>query len=245
MEWTKYQKDYRIPSYEIDLSEELKLVSILQLIQEVSEEHAASFHLGRRGCLQHGLVWVIARVEVIINQLPKLGDTVTIETWPGKVKKIIYPRYVTFEDETNQVQIKAVTAWSLFDINRRSLSFINPALLDYPDTSKVLEYLPLPSRLDINEFDQTFIRKPVFSDLDCNHHVNNVKYVEWLLNYLPINYLANKEIKYFKADYFHEIMATDEVEVRMKSDETRTMAQFVVNGIVSANCLIKFKEKCK
>ena len=43
-----------------------------------------------------------------------------------------------------------------------------------------------------------------YSDIDSNKHVNNVKYVEWGLEVIPVEVITNYELKRVKVDFEKE-----------------------------------------
>lgn len=238
-----YNLDYLIKSYDIDICSELKLSHILQFAQEAAEQDACSFNMGRVSCLEHNIVWVVARTKVIINKLPLMAQKVTIKTWPGKPKKILYPRYFTIEDEEGNILVKLISVWSLFDIVNRRLVFQTPLLKDYPDTSNAEEILDMPSKIEEIKFVNKFIKKPVYSDFDCNNHVNNTKYVEWALNLLDMEYLKTHIVLSAQVDYHKEVKQGDHVEIEYELKENKLSVNYRVDNSIVAICLIEFKER--
>ncbi|OMO59420.1 Acyl-ACP thioesterase [Corchorus capsularis] len=57
------------------------------------------------------------------------------------------------------------------------------------------------------------------SDLDMNHHVNNVKYVRWMLETIPDNFLESHQLSSIILEYRRESGSSDIVESLCQPDE--------------------------
>jgi acyl-ACP thioesterase len=52
-----------------------------------------------------------------------------------------------------------------------------------------------------------------YGDLDRNEHVNNVRYIDWILSGLPLDYLKTHELKEMEVNYLSEAAYDDEILV--------------------------------
>ncbi|OMP07856.1 Acyl-ACP thioesterase [Corchorus olitorius] len=62
------------------------------------------------------------------------------------------------------------------------------------------------------------------SDLDMNHHVNNVKYVRWMLETIPDKFLESHQLSSIILEYRRECGSSDIVESLCQPDEDGTAA---------------------
>ena len=58
-----------------------------------------------------------------------------------------------------------------------------------------------------------------YGDLDINGHVNNVRYIDWILNGLPYDYLKTHELKEMEINYLAEASYDDEILVSSEKKE--------------------------
>jgi acyl-ACP thioesterase len=58
-----------------------------------------------------------------------------------------------------------------------------------------------------------------YGDLDRNEHVNNVRYIDWILNGLPLDYLKTHELKEMEVNYLSEASYDDEILVSSEKKE--------------------------
>ena len=50
-----------------------------------------------------------------------------------------------------------------------------------------------------------------YGDLDMHNHVNNLKYVEWMINWLPLEFLRTHTLKEMEVNYMSEASYKDEI----------------------------------
>src|SRR5690606_13495928 len=104
--------------------------------------------------------------------------------------------------------------WAIFNMRRR-----RPDALQF-DTSYVEQFPDMHAtelanqRIDLNfEATEIFTQKVQFSDLDIVNHVNNTKYLEWVINYVdPILILKNK-IKAIDLNFIKELSLGDDIVI--------------------------------
>ena len=86
--------------------------------------------------------------------------------------------------------------------------------IDFPYSGQKLEKLHLRMTVRAEE-----IRKAYYSDLDINSHMNNVCYIRWIVDILPIELLKEKRVCSLQINSNASIMYNDEVRVIMDQDE--------------------------
>ena len=80
---TDYTATRKIASYEVNLFGELRLSTVLRICQEVAEEHLTMYQMDHVTLMKtQNLAFLILRVGMNINRLPKDGETITVLTRP-------------------------------------------------------------------------------------------------------------------------------------------------------------------
>jgi acyl-ACP thioesterase len=132
-----------------------------------------------------------------------------VNTWPSGVRQLFALRDFELTDKDSRPLASAISAWLVIDLQKRRPIRIGPFVerLKPIDGRHVmndrLDKLPaLKNRTDESQF---VVR---YADLDINQHVNNVKFVEWVIESLPAavfstRVLSSLEIN-FLAEAFHE-----------------------------------------
>lgn len=176
MNISKYEKEYLISSYECDRNENLRLLTLMNILQDAADGHATSLGLGLDYCLSKGLAWVGSNYHLQILRLPKMHEKVKLLTWPAVEKKLGAIREFLLLDDKGKPIIKASSQWILIDASRRKPVALRENLPMYQVIGeRVIETdfakIPEPQRID--ETAEFFIR---FDDIDLNNHVNNAVY---------------------------------------------------------------------
>jgi acyl-CoA thioesterase FadM len=63
---TKYRKEYVVKTYEADAHGVLRIVTLMNVLQDIAVEHADSLGFGFKECMKKGIVWVGANYLIDI-----------------------------------------------------------------------------------------------------------------------------------------------------------------------------------
>ena len=177
-----YQKEYVISNNDVDYRFNLKPANIFRLFQDIAmlatqDKGVDSFSLSKRG-----IDWVITRMDVEIKRLPRCDEKITVCTYPGKDMAMLYPRYFFIKDESGEIIIKSASIWALINAEERKVIVDRDVISKLPGESYD-DQLPLPQKIIASE-DKTLVEERTihYSDLDFNCHMNNVHYVELLMD---------------------------------------------------------------
>jgi acyl-ACP thioesterase len=156
-------------------------------VQEAAGIHASKLNVAGEMLEEHDLMWVLSRLRWQMKSTPAWHDEITIETWPSE-RTIGIRAHRDFRIYgANGTQIgQASTMWLLLARkNRRPIRI--PNFLDHYQSPGLPDDL-LNSRDLVRMKDYALSKEFEVraSDLDPNRHVNNVCYVEWALDTLPI-----------------------------------------------------------
>lgn len=213
--WTD---EYTVQSYNIDFTSKARLTSICRLFQESAWRHASDANLGYHDLLKNNHVWVLYKLKLEINEFPEWIDKINLTTWAKKTDRLF--AYRDFEirkaDNESKILIKGTSKWLIIDLKNKRPQKMDAYASSMPLNKKEAisennEKVPV-----YNEFDSSETRKVVYSDIDINHHVNNVKYIEWILDMYSLEHLKNSHLIKFEIDYKHEAEFGEEIELKAK-----------------------------
>jgi acyl-ACP thioesterase len=200
---------YRIRSYEVDCHHRLSVLALFNFMQEAASRHAEALGVSIQQLLSENYTWLLSRLKIKIASFPVWKDQIQISTWPSGAQRLFALRDFELRDKNNQVFAAAVSAWLILDVQKRRPVRIGP----FVERLKPLEgdhILPetldkLPG-LEFRTHEKKFVVR--HRDLDINQHANNVSFVEWLLESVPVRVLntstlAELEIN-FLAEAFYE-----------------------------------------
>jgi len=185
--WTE---TVRIRASDVTPNGTASVLALATYFQEAAGRHAAALGVSMQDLLAEGRAWVLARFRLEVDRLPRWEEEIVLETWPSGLDGLVATREVVFRDEAGASVARGTSAWLVIDTERRR-PVRPPATLydvEIPDRPVPLadgEVDPEgPSRTDRT---RTFTVR--YHDLDLNRHVNNVRYLEWVLETLPADVL--------------------------------------------------------
>ncbi|GAQ87344.1 Acyl-ACP Thioesterase A [Klebsormidium nitens] len=190
-----FRERFAIRCYEVDRNRTASIETIANLMQEVSANHAQAVGFSNDGFAtsplmrERGMIWVTTRIHIEMFRYPKWGDFVEFDTWfqdPGRVGG---RRDWNIRDAASGDLIGCGTSkWVMMDQKTRKLApkdeEVKAELLVYcPQPSKFAPVDKLAASMKICKLEQPPEHtkqnlQARRSDLDMNHHVNNVAYFE-------------------------------------------------------------------
>ncbi|MBR1604527.1 MAG: hypothetical protein IJ660_00280 [Alphaproteobacteria bacterium] len=177
---SKFCKKYSVRSYECDKHQNLRLLTLMNILQDAADSHADALGVGYEFCVAHGLAWVAANYHVKILRAPKIHENIEIQTWPSEERKLSAIRDYEITDEKGNILVQASTQWVLINAEtkrpqplRSHLPFYD--ILDEKADNYDFIKLALPDKYDIEK--KFAVR---FDDIDVNNHVNNAVYPLWI-----------------------------------------------------------------
>lgn len=197
-------KKTTIDSSKIDQFYDLTIPNFFMMMQKIATEHAEMIGAGKKETIDKGYSWVITRIEVDLKETPKYGQVVDFETYPGDDMKIIFPRYYRMLDEKKNQIVSASSIWALINKETRqavSSPFETPLPAEHYENE-----LPMPRRVKIGEDMQLVESRRVrYSEIDLNGHLNNTKYMDYILDIHDSDFYRKNRISHLLVNYAHEI----------------------------------------
>ena len=181
-----WRETYSIRSYEVDCRNRLSILSMFHFMQEAASNHARSLGVSVRQLLTENYTWLLSRLKIEIASYPGIEDSVQIATWPSGAQRLFALRDFELRNGRNQIIAAAVSAWLVMDVQKRRPVRIAP----FVKRLKPVEHLhALPDSLDklpgleSHTFEKKFVAR--YRDVDVNQHINNVSFVEWVVEGVP------------------------------------------------------------
>ena len=212
MERGRYQ--FKVRSYECGPDGRATLPTICNYLQEAASLNAATLGFGKGDFAAKGenISWVLTRMVVKMSRYPVWNDEVTVETFPRGGRKIVAWRDFEVKDAQGATLGLATTEWMLIDLATRKIHASPEKVFaaNDPKNTPVLGLEPFAKF----RFPEGGSGVPPLhftamkSQIDLNGHVNNVHYIDWMLELCESRCPAEMEIV-FRSETF----AGDEVRV--------------------------------
>ncbi|MBQ2916858.1 MAG: hypothetical protein IJE59_01570 [Clostridia bacterium] len=210
-----YTKKFDITFSDIDENNQLSNKGILRIMQEIAGLHSSSLGYGLNDTPQTGFAWLLLNWKLKVFSRPKWEETLTVNTWSKSMNPLFAYRDIEILDSNNNLVAAGSSKWILFDINNKSLCKI---------PSEVKEVFP---SVDKSVFEEKFVEKlkePENSnfiyeytiqrrDIDTNHHVNNLNYLDYAYQALPEDIYFNMNFSNVEIMYKNESKLGDVISV--------------------------------
>lgn len=211
---SNYIKDWEIYISQCGTNSQLKITELSNLCQQTAALHSASWGMSYFDMQKHNQAWVLSTMRIEIeNDLPKWHETIQTETW---IESLAGMRSIRdFEITQNgKIIASASSLWVVLNTERRRpepLAICHDELKQFPDRKAT----QIPTgKIDLTKNAKKVSSKEIlYSDLDIVGHVNNVKYVEWCLDYLPKEWIEENRIQNIDLNYIKEVHYQDIVTV--------------------------------
>lgn len=223
-----FTKTYEINYYDVDYKLNCKMSSIINFICDVGTQQSESIGGGMEYCVKNNCAWVFYKYDIKLDRYPTFGEKISITTEPVGFKKFYGLRKYTIYDEDKKVIGTALALFFLINIEKRRPMRIQAEQYEFYGVDGDIDYdisMEELQKMREEEFSKEFDIR--YSDIDSNKHVNNVKYVEWALEVVPIDIITNYELKRVKVNFEKECTYGESikslVEVKKLNDvETKT-----------------------
>lgn len=206
-----YTKHFDLRMEEVDPEKRLRLPNLLLMAQQMAVAHVEAMDLGHDKTLDRGFLWVVARQHYVIRELPCYADEIDFETHPGETMAFVYPRHYALS-RGGKTLIKGIALWSLISMKDRKPLFPKATGIHILGEKQEGD-LPFPMMPKAPELDHVVDLEAKWSLCDLNGHINNVRYVDFCMDLIPLDFLKKKPVKELWIDYKKEIKLGESVQL--------------------------------
>ncbi len=215
-----YQETFPVRFFEAEPTGRATTAALCRFAQEAAEGHCRTLGMSLLDMRAQNRMWVLTRFRLQMEHYPRVGERVTVQTWASsRTNGIRAVRDFCFLDSEGRPAGRGSSIWLLLHAVSKRPVRLPQALLDICNAELS----------NHEEFEIPRLRAPVhpteakvfevgWKELDSNNHTNNVYYVEWALEALPLamrrdRMLARLDIE-FLAEAFYGDRVTSEAELR-------------------------------
>ena len=224
--WTE---ETTVKPYETDFRGEWKPACFFQGLQLVASHHASHLGYDYHDLLQQNMAWVLGRMKLTILRYPLLEERLSVRTWPrGFQNKIFFMRDFFILDQSARKVAAATSAWLLIDVQKRRM--LVPEKLDgrlplndgLRALDEDLERLIMPKDMAVKRTVQAD-----YSMVDIMGHVNNTRYVDWVMDCFPFEHHRSHRLAWLQVNYNNEVLPGERVTLAAGQDGQEPSHWFV------------------
>ena len=227
----KFNADYHIKSYECDHSGRLRLLTLMNIFQDIADAHSTIMGVGIEHCLKNGLAWIGAQYLIEIENMPAWHEDIHICSWPAAEKKVGAVRDFIVTDNLKTPIIKASSLWILIDYNRKRPVCLRDHLPCYQAIEERVLDTDFPRLPDLERCDFMTTFKIRYDDIDVNQHVNNAVYPLWATESVPEDFRLKFQPQRLEVAFKKESLYGENIRVETQID-----------GLLTLHCILSEKD---
>ena len=236
---------YVVKSFECDRKDTLRLLTLLNLFQDIADDSANEIGIGYDYLRTVGKAWVLIAMNVEIDRMPHLQEEITVVSWPSDELPLYTEREFEVWSASGERIIRACSQWIIIDFASRRPVPVRRHLPEYePVREKVIadnRFRKLPE-VEREDYTERFLVR--YDDIDRNDHVNNAIYSLWASESLIPEYRMGHEPARLDINFKKEGLFGEKILVRtqMDGDSSLHSIQAVEDGRELARVRFEWKQ---
>lgn len=200
-------------AFNTDFDRNLNYSTLGREILNTAEQHAEKRKFGLNDLNKDNRAWVLSRLTIEMERMPHVFETYSIDTWIENIYRMFTNRNfcikatsATKKDE--EIIGYARSVWAMIDIDsRKPLELINIYGEQFSQWLFPENPCPIASHSRIRPLTNCppkaeYITR--YHDIDCNGHVNSVKYIEHICNLFELDFYKHHRLKRIEVAYVAE-----------------------------------------
>ena len=211
-----YQPETEVTGYQCDVKNHMKISAAMPQMQQASGQHLESLGFPYEQLLQENMVFLLSKMCIKVHRMPAVQEHIRVGTAPTDTRGARFVREFIIETPKGERLLSAFSLWLL--VNPHTRKILRPQ--SFPHA------LPCRPSLVGNAIGDTEMPKPFaaaeqlcteiairYSHIDCNNHVNNSVYGDFVCDALPYTELTEKGLDTLILSYHNEAKWGDSLTV--------------------------------
>jgi len=200
-----FEMEYRIHYYDVNSQKKASITSLLNYFNDIAFVQSEKMGVGIDYLKENNLAWVLLRWDVKVDRYPLFNEKIIIKTEPYFFKKFYAYRWFDIKNNNGLEIVNAKSQWILINPDKKRPVKINDYIYKVYNVNRDKnDVLPIEDPKELSNVDLEKQFDVRYCDLDTNHHVNNVKYVSWALEAIPLEIILNYTLHRLKVRYEKE-----------------------------------------
>ncbi len=236
--------DITVTCSDTDVAFKMRPAAFMEYAQELAFRAADILHFGYYQLEVHHSAWVLSRMHIRINSLPKWRDEVQLYTWHKGLEGLFFLRDFElkskgdedFSDKTKS-GILCTTSWIVMNTEARRLVRTEEVLSMVPESTQCPDDAikePCPKIVMPKDAQPELVteHKVAYSDIDFLGHTNNARYMAWAMDALDFGLVSGRTPKDIFINFNKESTEGQLVEIHRAFVREEAGDAFYVEGKV-------------
>lgn len=226
------KKDYALRYTDVDFNDSIKLSSLLSVMEESACLSADELGFGYSVLQPKNIGFILVNWKIKLDRPIRLGEVLTIHTWPIKPKKLIVFR--DFELFVGNQKVGCGTSrWclvNLADFSMLSTDNVFTPQMTYNDFRSIeFSNWKIPP---VDSDTPVYSKWASYSDYDHYNHVNNTKYADLLFDAFSVEELKGKYFSDVQVTYVKQCKCGERLDFYRNDLEDCSIVEGRVDGEV-------------
>ena len=181
-----FEKKFVVQFGDVDIHNRLTLKGAYRLMQEAANCHSDQVGYGINNIEKTDYSWVLYQQRCRMFARPRWNTTLDIRTWSRGAEGLICLRDFEVCTEEGELVALASTSWLLVSAATQRMVKIPAGMMEeYGTVDRAVFSEPLERLRPVPGEEKTWEYTILKRDLDINRHVNNLCYLDFVLESLP------------------------------------------------------------
>lgn len=227
----KYQTEFITSSQFTDKDGFMEVPYYYRVVQEAASLQLYNYYDSLEYLKSIGYAYVILRMNIKIFSPLHPYENIKVSTWERSKGPVKLFRNYRIENSENETVAEASSLWTYLDLESRKplpTKAIQNPIIDYDEEVAADSSKKLIKSQDSVSIGRKLVRG---RDIDLYGHMNNIKYVDLVFDYLPDDI---KQIKEFTIEFVSECRLGEELNIMLsQSDGVYNLSGIKKDGTLS------------
>ena len=207
--------EFMAEPFHCDFSQRLFMGHLGNHMLNAADFHSTARGFGMRYLLTINRSWVLSRLAIEMEEMPKMYTKFNVETWVESAMRYFTSRNFRVVGEDGKVFGYGRSIWAMIDTESRQPTDIyaidNGAIENWIVTDKDC---PIDKGGRVKMSDGAELARSIetqYSDVDINGHIYSVKYIEHVLDLWDLDWYREHAIRRFEIAYVAEAHQGDKL----------------------------------
>lgn len=221
------------------------ITELMKFIQLTTFNHANKLNLDHATMQEKSnAFWVVTKMKLVLNGDIKTGDKICVTTWTHELGMVRALRDCVIKLK-NSIKVKATAEWCCLDFETKRIRKMNT--IQYPnlemEKTNNLNTVFTNMRENVDNKNFVYSRTIRSTDIDINHHTNNMKYNEMVLDAFSVEELSNINIKEYEIYFVNQSYETNVIDIYKKKIKNHYYIEGRIDDTTIFKSVIKFTKK--
>lgn len=173
-----------VDAHDTDFAETARPAALLRYMQSAANMQLHTLGPTNEELLSKGQAFVLCKIRIVFQNTVNAYDNIVAHTWSCESKGFSFNRCFSITKGSETVA-EAASVWALLDIHSRKPIRVEEFHPNFEDDLPISPDVPLRFQLP-TELYEIGIHKVTYSETDRNRHMNNVRYLDMLCNFMDM-----------------------------------------------------------